>query len=113
MAPSIIGNPRQTDVASLGEAWLAAEWPRRDALWTSIGSLFIPMWDGRFHTPPQKEGRPMVYGLGGRSWYMSCCGRGIGFEGAEKCYEITYLNSKYHLVFDLVFVCKLGARINT
>ena len=59
--------------------------------------------------------------------YMSCCGRGIEmpfvkdmvahchrvFEGAEKCYEITYLNSKYHLVFDLVFVCKLGARINT
>lgn len=55
MAPSIIGDPRQTDFASPGEAWLAAEWPRGAALWTSIGSLFIPMWDGRFHPPPPKR----------------------------------------------------------
>ena len=69
MAPSIIGNPRQTDFASPGEAWVAAEWPRGAALWTSIGSLFIPMWEGRFH-PPRKEGRPMVYGLDGRVHVM-------------------------------------------
>ena len=33
--------------------------------------------------PPRKEGRPMVYGLGGRSWYMSCCGRGIEMPFVE------------------------------